>query len=84
MRAAWIGAVAVGILAGSAPNALAAVSQVQAAPQEAAQGDATVALTYAAAQRRVRSNSSLGRAAGYGMQAARAQADVAAGLNDRP
>ncbi|WP_205196342.1 hypothetical protein, partial [Brevundimonas huaxiensis] len=60
MRAAWIGAVAVGILAGSAPNALAAVSQVQAAPQEAAQGDATVALTYAAAQRRVRSNSSLG------------------------
>ncbi|WP_295208665.1 TolC family protein [uncultured Brevundimonas sp.] len=81
MRTAWIGWVAVGILAGSAPNALAAVSQVQAAPQEAAQGDATVALTYAAAQQRVRSNSSLGRAAGYGMQAARAQADVAAGLN---
>jgi outer membrane protein TolC len=81
MGTAWIGWVAVGILAGSAPNALAAVSQVQAAPQEAAQGDATVALTYAAAQQRIRSNSSLGRAAGYGMQAARAQADVAAGLN---
>ncbi|NSX34110.1 TolC family protein, partial [Brevundimonas vesicularis] len=81
MRAAWIGSVAVGILAGSAPNALAAVSQVQAAPQEAAQGGATVALTFAAAQQRLRSNSSLGRAAGYGMQAARAQADVAAGLN---
>ena len=81
MGTAWIGWVAVGILAGSAPNALAAVSQVQAAPQEAAQGVATVALTFAAAQQRLRSNSSLGRAAGYGMQAARAQADVAAGLN---
>lgn len=55
MRAAWIGSVAVGILAGTAPNALAAVSQVQAAPQEAAQGGATVALTFAAAQQRVRS-----------------------------
>ncbi len=42
MGTAWIGWVAVGILAGSAPNALAAVSQVQAAPHEAAQGDATV------------------------------------------
>jgi outer membrane protein TolC len=38
-------------------------------------------LTYAEAEARLRTTSSLGRAAGYGVEAAEAQAQVAAGLN---
>ncbi|WP_409516151.1 TolC family protein [Brevundimonas sp.] len=38
-------------------------------------------LTYAEAETRLRTTSSLGRAAGYGVEAAEAQAQVAAGLN---
>jgi len=47
----------------------------------AAQETSRTPLTYAEAEARLRTTSSLGRAAGYGVQAAEAQAQVAAGLN---
>jgi outer membrane protein TolC len=47
----------------------------------AAQETSRTPLTYAAAEARLRTTSSLGRAAGYGVEAAEAQAQVAAGLN---
>lgn len=47
----------------------------------AAQETSRTPLTYAEAEARLRTTSSLGRAAGYGVEAAEAQAQVAAGLN---
>lgn len=47
----------------------------------AAQEASRTPLTYAEAEARLRTTSSLGRAAGYGVQAAEAQAQVTAGLN---
>lgn len=71
----WRGALAAGALAlGAAP----VMAQVQPA---AAQETSRTPLTYAEAEARLRTTSSLGRAAGYGVEAAEAQAQVAAGLN---
>jgi len=64
---------AAGVLTACAPPALA---QTQAAAETP-----RTPLTYAEAEARLRTTSSLGRAAGYGVEAAEAQAQVAAGLN---
>ena len=76
MARAWNGwrvALAAGVLTACAPPALA---QTQAAAETP-----RTPLTYAEAETRLRTTSSLGRAAGYGVEAAEAQAQVAAGLN---
>lgn len=76
MARAWNGwrvALAAGVLTACAPPALA---QMQAAAETP-----RTPLTYAEAEARLRTTSSLGRAAGYGVEAAEAQAQVAAGLN---
>ena len=76
MARAWNGwrvALAAGVLTACAPSALA---QTQAAAETP-----RTPLTYAEAEARLRTTSSLGRAAGYGVEAAEAQAQVAAGLN---
>ena len=76
MARAWNGwrvALAAGVLTACAPPALA---QMQAAVETP-----RTPLTYAEAEARLRTTSSLGRAAGYGVEAAEAQAQVAAGLN---
>lgn len=76
MARAWNGwrvALAAGVLTACAPPALA---QTQAAAETP-----RTPLTYAEAEARLRTTSSLGRAAGYGVEAAEAQAQVAAGLN---
>lgn len=75
MARAWNGwrvALAAGVLTACATPALA---QTQAAETP------RTPLTYAEAEARLRTTSSLGRAAGYGVEAAEAQAQVAAGLN---
>ncbi len=71
----WRGALAAGALTlGATP----VMAQVQ---PTAAQETSRTPLTYAEAEARLRTTSSLGRAAGYGVQVAEAQAQVAAGLN---
>lgn len=71
----WRGALAAGALTlGASP----VMAQVQ---PTAAQETSRTPLTYAEAEARLRTTSSLGRAAGYGVEAAEAQAQVAAGLN---
>ena len=75
MARAWNGwrvALAAGVLTACATPALA---QTQAAETP------RTPLTYAEAEAWLRTTSSLGRAAGYGVEAAEAQAQVAAGLN---
>ena len=76
----WRGALAAGALTlGALPlGATSVMAQVQ---PTAAQETSRTPLTYAEAEARLRTTSSLGRAAGYGVQAAEAQAQVAAGLN---
>lgn len=76
----WRGALAAGALTLGAltPGATPVMAQVQ---HTAAQETSRTPLTYAEAEARLRTTSSLGRAAGYGVEAAEAQAQVAAGLN---
>ncbi|MEN5113762.1 TolC family protein [Brevundimonas diminuta] len=76
----WRGALAAGALTlGALPlGATSVMAQVQ---HTAAQETSRTPLTYAEAEARLRTTSSLGRAAGYGVEAAEAQAQVAAGLN---
>lgn len=76
----WRGALAAGALTLGAltPGATSVMAQVQ---PTAAQETSRTPLTYAEAEARLRTTSSLGRAAGYGVEAAEAQAQVAAGLN---
>ncbi|GAA0765421.1 TolC family protein [Brevundimonas olei] len=71
----WRGALAAGALTLGATSVMAQVQST------AAQETSRTPLTYAEAEARLRTTSSLGRAAGYGVQAAEAQAQVAAGLN---
>ncbi|MCH4268783.1 MAG: TolC family protein [Brevundimonas sp.] len=71
----WRGALAAGVLTLGATSVMAQVHPT------AAQETSRTPLTYAEAEARLRTTSSLGRAAGYGVQAAEAQAQVAAGLN---
>ncbi|MGW8706003.1 TolC family protein [Brevundimonas sp. NPDC055814] len=71
----WRGALAAGVLTLGATSVMAQVQPT------AAQETSRTPLTYAEAEARLRTTSSLGRAAGYGVQAAEAQAQVAAGLN---
>lgn len=76
----WRGALAAGALALGA-LALGAASVMAQVQPTAAQETSRTPLTYAEAEARLRTTSSLGRAAGYGVEAAEAQAQVAAGLN---
>src|SRR5690606_6760182 len=76
----WRGALAAGALTLGALALGAAPVMAQVQPT-AAQETSRTPLTYAEAEARLRTTSSLGRAAGYGVQAAEAQAQVAAGLN---
>lgn len=71
----WRGALAAGVLTLGATSVMAQVHPT------AAQETSRTPLTYAEAEARLRTTSSLGRAAGYGVKAAEAQAQVAAGLN---
>lgn len=71
----WRGALAAGALTLGATSVMAQVQPT------AAQETSRTPLTYAEAEARLRTTSSLGRAAGYGVEAAEAQAQVAAGLN---
>ena len=75
MARAWNGwrvALAAGVLTACAPPAL--------AQMQAAVGTPRTPLTYAEAEARLRTTSSLGRAAGYGVEAAEAQAGEAFNL----
>jgi outer membrane protein TolC len=81
MAVDWIGRGIALALGGLTAGALPAAAQTQVeTPSITPEADRTP-LTYAAAEARLRSTSSLGRAADYGVDAAEAQAQVAAGLN---
>ena len=81
MSVAWIGRGIALALGGLTAGALPAAAQTQAETASITPEADRTPLTYAAAEARLRSTSSLGRAADYGVDAAEAQAQVAAGLN---
>lgn len=81
MAVEWIGQRIALALAGLTATALPAVAQTDPQAISITSEALSTPLTYAAAEARLRSTSSLGRAAAYGVEAAQAQAQVAAGLN---
>lgn len=81
MARAWIGRGVALALGGLGVTALPVTAQAQSDAPPISVEAPRRSLSYAEAEARLRSTSSLGRAAGYGVEAAEAQAQVAAGLN---